>query len=92
MVSPCVIPCYKIIPIQNSVRAQDDYFSGLNRLLEKVIKMLLIIHRRLMNLNVSTKTSHMYIRGMILKLPPKHFKYMLEIFLQKNHPIISFIM
>ena len=27
MVYPCVIPCYKIIPIKNYVRAQDDNFS-----------------------------------------------------------------
>ena len=26
MVSPCVIPCYKIIPIKNSVSAQDYFF------------------------------------------------------------------
>ena len=26
LVSPCVIPCYKIIPIKNSVRSQDDNF------------------------------------------------------------------
>ena len=27
LVSPCVIPCYKIIPIKNSVRTQDDNFQ-----------------------------------------------------------------
>ena len=27
LVYPCVIPCYKIIPIKNYVRAQDDNFS-----------------------------------------------------------------
>ena len=27
LVSPCVIPCYKIIPIKISVRAQDDSFQ-----------------------------------------------------------------
>ena len=26
LVSPCVIPCYKIIPIKNYVRAKDDFF------------------------------------------------------------------
>ena len=35
--SPCVIPCYKTIPIKISVCAQDDNFSGFNRFLEKVI-------------------------------------------------------
>ena len=44
MVPPCVIPCYKIIPIKNSVYAQDDNFSGFSRLLEKVINKLLRIH------------------------------------------------
>ena len=44
LVSPCVIPCCKIIPVKNSVRAQDDNFSGFNILLEKVIKNLLRIH------------------------------------------------
>ena len=27
LVSPCVIPCYKIIPIKNSICAQDDVFQ-----------------------------------------------------------------
>ena len=27
LVSPCFIPCYKIIPIKNYVRAQDDNFQ-----------------------------------------------------------------
>ena len=27
LVSPCVIPCYKIIPIRNCVCAQDDFFQ-----------------------------------------------------------------
>ena len=49
LVSPCVIPCYKIIPIKNSVRSQDDNFSGFNRLLEKVIKDLLRINNYIMN-------------------------------------------
>ena len=44
MVSPCVIPCYNIIPIKTFVRAQDDNFSGFNILLETVIKNLLRIH------------------------------------------------
>ena len=43
MVSPCVIPCYNITPIKNSVRAQDDNFSGFNRLLETVTNNSLII-------------------------------------------------
>ena len=38
LVSPCVIPCYKIISIKNSLCTQDDNFSGFNRFLEKVIK------------------------------------------------------
>ena len=36
MLPPCVIPYYKIIPIKNYVRAQDDNFSGFYRLLETV--------------------------------------------------------
>ena len=59
LVSPCVITCYKIIPIKNSVRAQDDKFSGFNRLLGKVINKLLIIHIWLMNLNGSSKASYL---------------------------------
>ena len=41
MVSPCVIPCYNIISFKNSVRTQDDNFSGFNRLIETFIKKLL---------------------------------------------------
>ena len=44
LVSPCVIPCHKIIPLK-TIRAQDDNFSGFNRFVEKVIKNLLITHR-----------------------------------------------
>ena len=44
LVSPCDFPCYKIIPIKNSVRAQDDDFSGFKRLLEHFIKNLLRTH------------------------------------------------
>ena len=36
MVSPYVIPCYKIIPIKTIVRAQDDNFSGFSELLNKL--------------------------------------------------------
>ena len=43
MVSPCVIPCCKIIPIQNYIHAKDDNFAGFKILLETVIKKLLII-------------------------------------------------
>ena len=32
MVSPCIIPCYKIIPIKNSIRAQDDKFSTIQKI------------------------------------------------------------
>ena len=49
LVSPCVIPCYKIIPIKNSVHSQDNNFSVFNILLEKVIKNLLRIKIVLMN-------------------------------------------
>ena len=42
--SSCVIPCYKIIPIKNYIRAQDDIFLGFYRLLEKFINNLLRIH------------------------------------------------
>ena len=59
MVSPYGIPCYKIISIKNSVRTKDDNFSGFYRLLEKVIKNLLIIHSYLMDLNDSLKTSYL---------------------------------
>ena len=52
---PFVIPCYKITPIKNSVREQDDNLSGFNRLLEKSVKKLLRIHSLLMNLNGSAK-------------------------------------
>ena len=38
LASPSIIPCYKIVPIKNSVRAQEGKFSGLNRLQEKVTK------------------------------------------------------
>ena len=31
LVYPCVITCYKRIPIKNSVRAQDDKFLFFNR-------------------------------------------------------------
>ena len=44
LASPCVIPCYKSILIKNSVRAQDDNFSGCSRFIEIVIKNLSIIH------------------------------------------------
>ena len=47
LVSPCVIPCYKIIPIKNSVRTQ-DYINNLLR-----------IHSLFMNLNGSAKASHL---------------------------------
>ena len=50
MMSTCVIPCCKSIPIKHSVRAQDDFFSGFNRLIGNFIKNLLIIHILLMNL------------------------------------------
>ena len=92
LVSPCVIPCYKIIPIKNSVRAQDGNFSGFNRFLEKVINTLFRIHIWLINLKGSAKASHLYIRGMIPKSPQKSFEYMLEMSLNKNHPLISFIL
>ena len=59
IVSPCVITYYKIIPIKNSVCAQDDNFPGFKILLETVIKKLLIIHSWLFNLNNSTKASHL---------------------------------
>ena len=59
LVSPCVLPCYKIIPIKNSVRAQDDNFAGFNILLEKFIKNLFRINSWLMNLNGSAKASHL---------------------------------
>ena len=37
LVSTCVIPCYKIIPIKNSVRTQDEkVFPGFNRFLKKL--------------------------------------------------------
>ena len=77
LVSPCVIPCYKIIPIKNSVRAQDDNFSGFNIFLETVIKNLLRIHSWLMNLNGSTKASHWDICGTTLELNQKFLDYML---------------
>ena len=92
LVSPCVIPCYKIIPIKNSVRAQDDNISGFNRLIEKFIMNLLRINSLLMNLNGCAKASHFKICGMILNLPQKRFKHMLEMSLQKKHSIISFIL
>ena len=44
MVSPCVIPCHKIIPIKHSVRLQDVNFSGFNIFLEIFINTLLRIH------------------------------------------------
>ena len=44
LVSHCVIPCYKIIPIKHSVHAQDNNFSGFNKLLEKFINKLFRIH------------------------------------------------
>ena len=59
IVSPCVIPCYKTIPIKTFVRAQDDNFSGFNRLIETVMNNLLRIQSCLMNLNGSTKASHL---------------------------------
>ena len=55
LVQPCVIPCYKIIPIKDSVCAQDNNFSGFNRFLEAFIKNLLINHRLLIHLNGSAK-------------------------------------
>ena len=36
ILSPCVIPCYKIISIKNYFRVQYDNFSGFNRLLENL--------------------------------------------------------
>ena len=59
LVSPCVVPCYKIIPIKNFVGAQYDNFSGFNRLLEIFQNNLLRIHILLMNLNGSAKASHL---------------------------------
>ena len=59
MVSPCVIPRYKIIPIKHSVRVQDVNFSGFNRFLEIFINTLLRIHSWLMNLNGSVKASYL---------------------------------
>ena len=44
MVYSCGIPCYKIIPIKNSFRAENDNFSGYKRLIENIINNLLIIH------------------------------------------------
>ena len=44
LVPPCVIPCYNIIPINKSIRSQDDNFSGFNRLIKTVIKSLFITH------------------------------------------------
>ena len=41
LVSPCDIPCYKIILLNNLVRTQDDNFSGFNRLIEKNHKELI---------------------------------------------------
>ena len=35
LVYPCVIPCYKIIPIKNSVCAQDDKFSRIQQIVRK---------------------------------------------------------
>ena len=78
MVSPCVIPCYRIIPIKNSVRAQDDKYFRIQQSYRNIYKHLLGIHSSLMNLNGSDKASHLYICGMIMKLPQKRFEYMLE--------------
>ena len=36
LVSPCVIPCLKIIPIKHSVHVEDGNDSGFNRFLEKI--------------------------------------------------------
>ena len=44
LVYPCVIKCYKSIPIKNSVRVQDGNFSGFNRFLENILNNLLRIH------------------------------------------------
>ena len=44
MVSPFIIPCYKIILIKHSVRVQDVNFSGFNRFIEIFIYNLLRIH------------------------------------------------
>ena len=38
LVSPCVIPCLKIIPIKHTVHVEDGNVSGFNRFLEKNIK------------------------------------------------------
>ena len=56
-------------------------------LLGTVIKKLLRIHSLLINLNGSAEDSHFYIQIMIHKLPLKRFGYMLEMFLQKKHPV-----
>ena len=41
LVPPCVIPCYKIIPIKNSVRAQDDNFFRIHQIARKFYKELI---------------------------------------------------
>ena len=39
--SPCVIPCCKIIPVKNSVRAQDDNFFRIQHIVRKSYKELI---------------------------------------------------
>ena len=92
LVSLCIFPCYKNIPIKSSVRTQDKYFSGYNRFLETIIKNLFRIYSCLMKLNSSAKDSHFHIRWMTLKLPQERLEYILEMSLQKRYPIVSFIL
>ena len=41
LVSPCVIPCYKVSPIKNSVHAQDDNFFRIQHIARKSYKELI---------------------------------------------------
>ena len=74
MVSSRVITCYKIIPIKNSVCAQDDNFSRIQNIVRKFINNLLRMYSLLVNLNRSAKAQNLFICGIILKLPQNRFE------------------
>ena len=90
--SPCIIQCYKIIPIKNYVRAQDDNFFRIPQIDRNSFKELIDNPKLIENFERLCEGLAFVDSWIDPNITPEMFRIYDRNVPAKKHPIISFIL